>query len=132
MGLPGAGLGSVRVTPEMRESFLAFLAQAREGGGVVVAPPGEPEVEDAEGEGAVVEETASATERGDPEAAGAPVEVTAEELSEDLARRLSDVNQDLALAFEAWAELPEEGRRMIIEQARYIAELYPHIAGGRR
>src|SRR6266540_519441 len=68
----------------------------------------------------------------DADAADAPVEVTAEELVEDLARRLYEVNQDLAVAFEAWAELPEEGRRMIVEQARYIAELYPHIAGRRR
>ncbi len=113
------------VAPEQREIFLAFLARAREGGEVVVAPAGEPEVEDLEGSIDPVPER-------DADAADAPVEVTAEELVEDLARRLYEVNQDLAVAFEAWAELPEEGRRMIVEQARYIAELYPHIAGRRR
>jgi hypothetical protein len=43
-----------------------------------------------------------------------------------------EVNQDLALAFDAWADLPEEGRRMIVEQARYVAELHPLLAGGDR
>jgi hypothetical protein len=71
------------------------------------------------------------TEPAPPPDAG-PVEVTPEELALDVARRLSDVVQDLAVAFEAWGELPEEGRRMIVEQARYVAELYPHLkADGR-
>jgi hypothetical protein len=71
----------------------------------------------------------SEEEVADPDA---PVEVTADELAEDLAQRMFEMNQDLALAFEAWAELPEEGRRMIVEQARYVAELYPHLTRGRR
>jgi hypothetical protein len=62
----------------------------------------------------------------------AAVEVTPDELAVDLARRMSEVSQDLALAFEAWSDLPEEGRRMIVEQARYVAELYPFLGGGRR
>jgi len=36
------------------------------------------------------------------------------------------------VAFEAWDDLPEEGRRAILEQARYVAELYPHLKGNRR
>ncbi len=54
---------------------------------------------------------------------GATVEVTPEDLARDLAQRMYDVNQDLALAFDAWSELPPDGRRMIVEQARYVAEL---------
>jgi hypothetical protein len=61
-----------------------------------------------------------------------PVEVTPEELAVDLAARLSEVNQDLALAFESWRDLPAEGRRMIVEQAEYIAALVPHLRRGGR
>jgi hypothetical protein len=53
------------------------------------------------------------------------IEVTPDELADDLARRMFAVNEDLALACEAWAELPPEGRRMIFEQARYVAALLP-------
>jgi hypothetical protein len=117
------------VEPGQREAFLAFLS-----GAAAPAPPapaaGAEEPDEAE-EGSA---------RARPAAEEEPVEVTAEELVEvtaeelaaDLAGRLSDVVQDLAVAFEAWSELPEEGRRMIVEQARYVAELYPHLkAGGR-
>jgi hypothetical protein len=62
-----------------------------------------------------------------PAAEPAPLEVTPEELAEDLAARLSAITQDLAVAFEAWSELPREGRRAIVEQARYIAELMPFL-----
>ena len=57
------------------------------------------------------------------------VEVTPEELAEDLAKRMFEVNQDLALAWSSWAELPAEGRRMIVAQARYVAELLAVIEG---
>jgi ParB-like nuclease family protein len=57
----------------------------------------------------------------------APLEVTPEELAQDLAARLSAITQDLAVAFEAWSELPRDGRRAIVEQARYIAELMPFL-----
>jgi hypothetical protein len=53
------------------------------------------------------------------------VEVTPEELVHDLAGRLYQVNADLALAFGSWPELPPEGRRAILEQVRWIAELRP-------
>jgi hypothetical protein len=57
-------------------------------------------------------------------------EVTPEELAQDLAQRMWEVNQDLALAAEAWADLPEEGRRMVLEQARWAAAMLRHLEGG--
>ena len=68
---------------------------------------------------------------GEAEEVG-PIEVTAEELARDLAEHLSEVNQDLALAYESWRDLPPEGRRMILEQAEYVAALVPHLRGGGR
>jgi ParB-like chromosome segregation protein Spo0J len=62
---------------------------------------------------------------------GAPVEVTPEELASDVARRLYEVNADLAVAFEAWADLPPDGRRAILAQARWIAGLLPMLEGDR-
>lgn len=96
--LPDA-LARAPVDPAVRERFLAFLERAAA------------EENDAEGEPDLEGE-------GD-----ATVEVTADELALGLARRMYDVNQDLAVAFDSWAELPREGRRMILEQARYVAEL---------
>lgn len=61
---------------------------------------------------------------------GGPVEVTPDELAHGLAHRMYEVNQDLAVAFESWAELPPEGRRMIVEQARYVAELLALLREG--
>jgi ParB-like chromosome segregation protein Spo0J len=112
------------VEPEVRESFLEFLSGAREsaGGSATAEEP----VADEEGA------PAAAAQPAEEEAPDVPVEVTPDELAEDLAQRMFDVNQDLALAFEAWAELPEEGRRTIVEQARYVAELYQFLVGGRR
>jgi ParB-like chromosome segregation protein Spo0J len=69
---------------------------------------------------------------GEAEGEGGAVEVTPEELAEDLARRMFEVNQDLALAYTSWAELPPEGRRMIVAQARYVAELLALIDGDGR
>jgi ParB family transcriptional regulator, chromosome partitioning protein len=53
----------------------------------------------------------------------ATVEVTPDDLARELAQRMYAVNQDLAVAFESWGDLPREGRRMIVEQATYVAEL---------
>lgn len=111
------------VDPEVRERFLEFLT----------APPGAtaPTSDEvgldghagAEDEGDVValdgSRGAAADETEDP----GTVEVTPEELAADLASRMYEVNQDLALAYESWADLPEEGRRAILEQARWIADL---------
>ena len=55
------------------------------------------------------------------------VEVTPEELAADLAARLYEVNQDLAVAYEVWSDLPGEGRRAILEQARWLAALLPGL-----
>jgi ParB-like chromosome segregation protein Spo0J len=60
------------------------------------------------------------------------VEVTPDELARELAQKMYDVNQDLAVAFDSWMELPPEGRRMIVEQARYVAELLALLEGGGR
>jgi ParB-like chromosome segregation protein Spo0J len=134
------------VDPEVRERFLAFLAGAPAAEGAAdagEAPPEEAEADEgagyegaeeaAPGEGADAE--AAADEADFREAASereGPVEVTPDELAQDIALRLFEVNQDLGLAFDAWAEIPEEGRRMIVEQARYVAELFPLLGGRRR
>jgi len=93
------------VAPELRESFHAFLRQPRavEEGGGEAAP-------EAEG----------GTDPG-------TVEMTPEELADDLSVRLYEVNQDLAAAYDAWPDLPAEGRRQILEQARYVAEILAHL-----
>jgi hypothetical protein len=64
------------------------------------------------------------------EAAEVEVEVTPEELAQDLAARLYEVNADLSVAWESWAELPPEGRHAIVEQARWIAALLPSLEAG--
>lgn len=148
------GLVRAPVEPEQREAFLAFLS------GTAPPPPvaapatredvdadvdelgaGEPEASPSSPAGGAHDVSLSsrsggrAGEGGAPAPAAAdagPVEVTADELAADLAARLSDVVQDLAVAFEAWPDLPEDGRRAILEQARYVAELYPHLKGDGR
>ena len=115
------GLVRAPVEPEQREAFLAFVT-GRE------LPPPVP---------AAVEDEPDAAPAPAPDVAATPVdegpmEVTPDELAAELATKLSDVVQDLAVAFEAWDDLPEEGRRAILEQARYVAELYPHLKGNRR
>jgi ParB-like chromosome segregation protein Spo0J len=108
----GEAVARAPVDPKMRERFREFLERtARPESAPLRA--GEPEAD------------AEADE-------GGAVEVTPEELAEDLAKRMFEVNQDLALAWTSWAELPAEGRRMIVAQARYVAELLAHIEGGER
>ena len=97
------------VDPEVRERFLAFLSG---------------------GEPASVSEPGADADSGADSGASAgeeEVEVTPEELAHDLAARLYQVNADLAVAYEAWADLPAEGRRMIVEQARWIAGILPGL-----
>jgi hypothetical protein len=133
------------VEPEEREAFLAFLsgttplpAAAASGdedvdvdelGAGTPSPASSlsPRSGGSAGEGG----TAALEPVPEPADEG-PVEVTPEELAADLAGRLSDVVQDLAVAFEAWGDLPEDGRRAILAQARYVAELYPHLKGDGR
>jgi ParB-like chromosome segregation protein Spo0J len=114
----------VPVAPALREQFLAFLQGAP-------APAAEPAAAARPEEGTEAE--APAAEAPDAEAPDdATEELTAEELATDLAARLWQVNQDLSLAVDAWDELPSEARRMIVNQARYMAELYPFLTRGRR
>ncbi len=108
--------------PEVRERFYDFL-QAR--GGVAPAPaPVEDDVETGE-------RSATAEPSQAEPAREEIIEVTPEELARDLASRLSALNQDLALAWESWRELPEEDRREIVLGARYVARLFPFLAGER-
>lgn len=53
------------------------------------------------------------------------VEVTPEELVQEVTARLYALNQDLATAFEAWEDLPVDGRREVVDQLRYLAALLP-------
>ena len=103
------------VAPELRERFLAFLQ------GAPPAPPSPEEPDSAEQDAA----SAAAAEEG-------PEEVTPEQLAESLGGSLWSVGQDLDLAVDAWADLPEHGRRQIVEQLRYLAELHAFLAGARR
>jgi hypothetical protein len=134
------------VAAELRERFLEFLRG-------VETPAAGPAIDEDEAVAAAeVEEDATpsstwaaapppaptpAEVEAEPEPGPEPVEegpeeVTPEELTADLAARFWEVNQDLSLAVDAWDELPEEGRRMILTQTRYVAELYQFLAGGRR
>jgi hypothetical protein len=60
------------------------------------------------------------------------VEVDPDDLVKNLALRLYDVNQDLAAAFSSWKDLPREGRDAVLDQARYVAELYPFLVEASR
>jgi hypothetical protein len=103
------------VAPELRERFLAFLEGAPTG----PAPAVEPDPASQDRASAVA-------------AADGPEEVTPDQLAEAVAGGLWTVGQDLDLAVDAWADLPEHGRRQIVEQLRYLAELHAYLAGARR
>jgi hypothetical protein len=55
------------------------------------------------------------------------VEVTAEDFGRELAMQMARVNQDLATAYGSWSELPDADRRLVIAQARYVAQLLPFL-----
>jgi hypothetical protein len=59
-----------------------------------------------------------------PEAPAIPID----EMARRLAIHVWEVNQEMADAIEAWRELPVAGRRQIVEQLRYLAEIFPVIA----
>ncbi len=90
------------VSAEVRERFLAFLRQPRGAPGEGPARGGEVET----------------------------VELTPEELVDDLLRKLYEINVDLAAAWEAWSDLPAEGRRQIVQQSRYLHDLFPFMEKG--
>jgi len=130
------------VAADLRERFFEFLrgplpearAEAGEDGGEEEAP--------------VAIQTATATSTGPSAAtstptgtvtgtstrpaAGEEVEVDAEEFARDLAVRMADLNQDLAAAYGAWKDLPAEGRRLVMAQARYVAGLLPYLEDAER
>lgn len=54
-------------------------------------------------------------------------EVFAEDFARDLALRMAGLNQDLATAYGAWKDLPADGRRLLLVQARYVADLLPYL-----
>ena len=56
-------------------------------------------------------------------------EVEADELAEDLAIRLGDINQDLALLAEVFASLDLTRREELLRQLRYSAELVAYLEG---
>jgi ParB-like chromosome segregation protein Spo0J len=80
-------------------------------------PPGEPDSDAQDAASAA----AAAAEEG-------PEEVTPAQLAEAVASGLWSVGQDLDLAVDVWADLPEHGRRQIVEQLRYLAELHAYLA----
>ncbi|MBI5068678.1 MAG: ParB N-terminal domain-containing protein [Deltaproteobacteria bacterium] len=103
--------------PEQRERFYEFLdgplpARAEEEGGGEEAPTAAPTPTDA--------------------SADQVEEVAADDFAEDLAIRMSELNQDLATAYAAWSDLPPSGRRLILSQARYVAELLPYLEDAER
>jgi len=109
-------LARAPVSPELRERFIGFLTST----------PTNPTAT-ATGEPTAIA-TATAEPTPDPSQSLADIiEVTPEELVTDLATRLSALNQDLAVAFEAWEDLPTEGRRLLVEQARYVSALLPFL-----
>jgi hypothetical protein len=119
------------VEPELRERFFEFLADAPAaaddgaGPGEPVDDETEPLEDDGEADGLAEDEP----EDGAPETEGGDdtIRVTPEELVDDLTARLYGVNADLAVAAEAWRDLPSEGRRAILEQARWLAALLPEL-----
>ena len=125
-------LARAPVPPDLRERFLAFLdptststptptptATSTPTPTAIREPAPLPDpLPAARGEGAGSPTSTSTDD---------PIEVTGEELVSDLATRLSALNQDLAIAFEAWEDLPADGRRLLVEQARYVAALLPFL-----
>jgi len=115
------------VEPGLRQRFLEFLGAPRGAEGAApsdeVGFAAEPPTGDEEDPAALDGATGASGDQAG--AAGEAVEVTPEELAFDLARRLYEVNTDLAVAWEAWADLPREGRRAIVDQTRWIAGLLP-------
>lgn len=121
------------IEPELRERFFAFLEAGAPAAAPAEPPAGAPTGSPTPEEDSALERELEADEAErevrEPPREAAEVEVTPDELADDVARRLWELNQDLALAAEAWTELPEEGRRQILVQARWLALLLPQLEG---
>jgi ParB family chromosome partitioning protein len=65
-----------------------------------------------------------------PEDAPQEEEVDADELAGDVATRLGQINQDLSLLADVFADLDEERRDTLLEQLRYSAQLVAFLEGG--
>ena len=65
-----------------------------------------------------------------PEEAPQEEEVDADELAGDVATRLGQINQDLSLLADVFADLDEERRDVLLEQLRYSAQLVAFLEGG--
>ncbi|ACG74847.1 ParB domain protein nuclease [Anaeromyxobacter sp. K] len=123
------------VEPELRERFFEFLTAgpAADAAGSAPDDDGGLEPEPAPHQLEPVAAPAASPELGEggaaaeAEAGAGAEEVTPEELVADVAARLYQVNADLAVAFESWRELPADGRRAVLEQVRWMAELLPHL-----
>lgn len=84
-----------------------------------------PENYEEEGEKPAPSSSASASE----EEAGAEEEVDADELASDVTVRLSDVNQDLSLLADVFADLDKERQDKLLEQLRYSSDLVAYLEG---
>lgn len=138
------------VEPELRERFFEFLAAAAMPSPApgpfdvlplsLAAPASEDDLDqsgqdpghDVAAEIArIVEAPVVGPDAPAGEAAAAPespaLEVTPEELVADLGKRLYEVNADLAVAFESWLDLPEAGRRDVVAQLRWLADVLPQL-----
>lgn len=132
------------VEPELRERFYEFLGapdgeaaqeedveRAATGAALEDAvddeTPGSDGTDAGPDDGGAIEAEAGAEEAQASDAAGEEVEMTPDELATDVAQRMYEVNADLAVAWEAWADIPPEGRAAIVEQARWIAQLLPSL-----
>jgi len=65
----------------------------------------------------------------DPEGEGDEEEVEADELAEDVAVRLGELNHDLALLAEVFPSLEGRRREELLRQLRYPAELMAYLEG---
>jgi ParB-like chromosome segregation protein Spo0J len=118
------------VEPALRERFFAFLEAGAPAVAPAPTPAGEARTETpALEEDAALERELEADDAEREAVREAALEVTPDELAEDVARRFWELNQDLALAAGSWTELPPEGRRQILAQARWVAMLLPHLEG---
>lgn len=62
-----------------------------------------------------------------PAEGGEVVEVSADDFGRELAMQMARLNQDLATAYGSWSELPAADRKLVLAQARYVAQLLPYL-----